>query len=106
MLRDGRLGDPELVPDHGTDLARRLLTRGEQFQYPASDRIPEYVERVHAVHYATHRLYKPSLKQQMGPRKVPRSHPQQVMETVTPVPPRIATWDGAPRSRPARRRHR
>src|SRR3954462_13388805 len=101
MLRDGRLGDPELVPDHGTDLARRLLTGGEQLQYPAPDRIPEYVERVHATHYATCRLYKPRLKRKSGPRRVSAapgrfSAGQDVAERITPALPRIGAWDFAP----------
>jgi hypothetical protein len=48
VLRDARLGDPELVLDDRGDGTRRLLAVGQQLQDPAPDRIAEDVERVHA----------------------------------------------------------
>jgi hypothetical protein len=47
VLRHRRLGDGELLPDGETDVTRRHLTVGEQFEYAATHRISENVERMH-----------------------------------------------------------
>jgi hypothetical protein len=47
MLRDTRLGDPELLLDDGADRAGRHLAVGEQLEDAPPDRITEDVERVH-----------------------------------------------------------
>lgn len=47
MLRDSRLGQGELGPDHVRDRARGLLTVGEQLQNAPAHRVAEDVERVH-----------------------------------------------------------
>jgi hypothetical protein len=47
VLGDGRLGDSELPPHDGSQLARGPFAVGQQFQHPAPDRIAEDVEGVH-----------------------------------------------------------
>ena len=47
VLRHGRLRDPELRLDDGGDRSRRQLAVCEQLEDPATDRVPEDVERVH-----------------------------------------------------------
>src|SRR5947207_3375833 len=51
VLRDGRLGDAELFPDHHGDRARAALAAGEQLQDAPADGIAQDVERVHLSHY-------------------------------------------------------
>jgi hypothetical protein len=48
VLRDGRLGDVELVLDDSRDAARSHFAVGEQLQDAASDRIAQDIERVHS----------------------------------------------------------
>jgi hypothetical protein len=48
VLRHRRLRDPELPLDDPGDRAGGLLAVGEQLQYPASHRVAEHVERLHA----------------------------------------------------------
>src|SRR5579859_1349754 len=47
VLRDGRLGDPELLLDDRADRAGGQLALGQQLEDPPPHRIAEYVERVH-----------------------------------------------------------
>lgn len=61
MLRDPRLGNPELRLDDGGDRTGGLLTLGEQLQDPAPHRVAENVERVHSDEDDTHDLYKSNL---------------------------------------------
>ena len=49
VLRHGGLRDAELALDDVADLARALLAVGEQLEDAPADRIPEDVERVHAL---------------------------------------------------------
>jgi hypothetical protein len=48
VLGDGGLADAELGADDVGDLAGGELPVGEQLEDPASDRVPQDVERVHA----------------------------------------------------------
>jgi hypothetical protein len=48
VLRDAGLGDPELVLDDRGQRTGSLLAVGQQLQDPASHRVAENVERVHA----------------------------------------------------------
>src|SRR6185437_9710437 len=47
MLRDGRLGDAELLLDDRADRPGGQLPLGEQLEDPPPDRITEHVERMH-----------------------------------------------------------
>ena len=47
VLRDGRLGDPELPLDDRADRAGGQLALGQQLEDPPPHRIAEYVERMH-----------------------------------------------------------
>jgi hypothetical protein len=47
VSRHRRLGDPELSVNNLANRLSRLFAAGQQLQYPAADRIPENVERVH-----------------------------------------------------------
>lgn len=48
VLGDRRLGNAEFALDDRAEFPGRMFALGEQFQDPTPDRIPEYVERVHA----------------------------------------------------------
>ena len=62
MLRNGRLGNPELVADDGAYRTGGQLVVGEQLEDPAAHRVAEYIERVHVADDIRYCLYKPYLK--------------------------------------------
>jgi len=46
MQRNRGLRDPELGPNHRTDLARRRLATGENFKDPPANRVAQHIEGV------------------------------------------------------------
>ena len=61
VLRDGRLRDPELVLDHGTELARGVLAVCEQLEDASPHGVAQDVQRVHDAHTIITHLYKQRL---------------------------------------------
>ncbi len=47
LLRDGGLGEAELLLDGGRNVSRRVLSMGQQLQNASANRIGQHAERVH-----------------------------------------------------------